>query len=111
MADPWEVLKEAGVPDGAPRPRPAGPLDEDQVRRALESLIGQLEDLEPRRLEPLLAWLQAGFHHWPTGFAELLGPGGAEIRDRLIATAGDAIEPGRYLKLRRIAIENLAAYL
>lgn len=111
MEDPWEILKNAGLPDGAARPRPQGPLDGERLRTAVADLAERREELEPRRLEPLLAWLQGGYHHWPRRFAEILGPVGACYRDRLVAAAENGVDPNRYLKLRRIAIENLSAVL
>jgi hypothetical protein len=51
------------------------------------------------------AWLGALRRHWPDAFARVLGPDG----DASIArcTSG-ALDWNRYLKLRRIATENLA---
>lgn len=107
----WEILKDAGLPDGAPRPRPQGPLDGKRLRAAVADLAERPESLSPRRLELLLAWLQGGYHHWPRRWAEILGPVGVRTRDRLAAAAEGVVDPNRYLKLRRIAIENLSAVL
>ncbi len=109
MDDPWEILKDAGLPDGAARPRPQGPLDGERLRAAVANLDEHPDTLSPRRLELLLAWLQGGYHHWPRRFAEILGPVGARYRDHLAAAAENVVDPNRYLKLRRIAIENLSA--
>jgi hypothetical protein len=111
MDDAWEILKDAGLPDGAVRSRPRGPLDGERLRAAVTELAKHPEKLPSRRLEPLLAWLQGGYHHWPRRFGEILGPVGASYRDYLVTAAEGVVDPNRYLKLRRIAIENLSAVL
>ena len=105
MADPWEILVEAGVPDGAARPPAAGELDEPAIRSAVEALGGEIAGLEPRRRELLAAWLGAFRRHWPARFAATLGEAGEALL-RALHEAG--VDPDRYLKLRRIAIANLA---
>ena len=111
MDDSWEILKAAGLPDGAARPRPRGPLDPERLRAAVEELAQRPGALPRRRLEPLLAWLQGGYHHWPRRFGEILGPLGKRYLDQLAVGAEGVVDPNRYLKLRRIAIENLSGVL
>lgn len=111
MNDPWQVLQDAGMPIGAARPKPSAPLDGEEIREALRSIVDSTIEIEPGRLEPLLAWLRGGFHHWPHRFAEVLGPDGARVRDLLWDRFGHVIDQNRYLKLRRIAIENLSGVL
>jgi hypothetical protein len=54
----------------------------------------------------LLAWLSAFEHHWPRGFSRVAGTLGRKLLDEL---SRGTVDPNRYLKLRRIACENLAA--
>ena len=99
---------EAGLPDGAARSRPAGPLDERRLRLAVEEVTDSLSSLEGRQVELLKAWLRGWRHHWPRAFSRILGEVG-ERCDRLLDTT--PVDPNRYLKLRRIAIENLSDLL
>ena len=94
-----------GLPDGAVRERPGGRVDTLGVRAAILELAG-----EPDRVpspEALLAWLRAVRHHWPQRFEEL----GGEAGTGLILALEAGADPNRTLKLRRIAIENLATLL
>lgn len=60
-----------------------------------------------RQAEALAAWIFAWHHHWPDGFRHAFGEG-----NELLAWATMQVaDTGRYLKLRRIAIENLAQVL
>lgn len=111
MDDAWEVLKQAGLPDGAARRRPQGLPPDHRVQAALGVVEMQLDTLETRYQELLHAWLQAGFHHWPSQFGQVVGQAGAECRDRLMRAAKQEMDLGRFLKLRRIAIENLSVSL
>ncbi len=108
MDDAWEVLAAAGLPEGAIRRPPQGPLDLSRVRAAVAALAPRCGEIEPWRREPLLAWLRGFQHHWPGRFAAVLGSPGEECLATLSALSGDA---NRYLKLRRIAIENLSHIL
>jgi hypothetical protein len=99
---------EAGLPDGAIRSKPAGPLAGDHIRAALANTVERLEDLEPARREVLFAWLSGWRHHWPAGFRDTLGLLGERCLTRLAETP---VDPNRYLKLRRIAVENLSGLL
>lgn len=110
MDDAWEVLKDAGLPDGAARSRPAAFPSDRRIQTALLEVELQADKLAARHRELLLAWLQAGFHHWPRRFADLVGIAGDEWRERLRTTEAE-IDRDRYLELRRIAIENLSASL
>lgn len=107
MVAQWKVLVEAGVPDGAARVASAR-LDPRDVGRAVRDLAAGPEAIEPRQVEPLLAWLRGWRRHWPASFASVLGPAGERLIACLEARAPDAT---RYLKLRRIAVENLARVL
>lgn len=99
------TLEAAGLPDGAPRPMPTR-LDFPAIRSALAAL--DVTQLDETRRVVLLAWLEAWRHHWPTRFERELGAAGESWRRTLAALPADA---NRYLKLRRIAVENLAGAL
>lgn len=95
---------DVGLPDGAVRPAPRGPFDSGRVREAVREVLAS-PDLD---VAPLLAWLRAWQHHWGGHFLRTFGAEGAGIVEGLSARLDD---PNRYLKLRRIAIENLAGML
>lgn len=97
------LLEAAGVPIGAPRPVRSIP-DPDALRATLEELSRTRIPEELK--EPLRAWLRGYRHHWPEEFVTTLGSAGAALLEVLEAEESD---PNRYLKLRRIAIANLAA--
>jgi hypothetical protein len=105
MRTAWDVLTEAGVPDGAARVPPSVGLDAAAVAAALSSVGADVDRLRPHERECLGAWLAAFRHHWPDRFTAVLGPLGDRVLDR--CTAGD-LDPNRHLKLRRIATANLA---
>lgn len=101
----WKVLVEAGVPHGAIRPPPTC-LNEAQVRTAVRKIFSQVDALERRERDALHAWLRGFKRHWQKGFERILGDDG----DRLLAKLEeDSPEDNRYLKLKRIAVENLAS--
>lgn len=111
MDSAWQTLIGAGLPLGAVRPPAKVPLnygEELAIASAVRQLEPNLAALDDTRRDCLLAWLRAFRHHWPRRFERVLGLDGS--------TAIRALEPllrdrGRYLKLRRIAVENLAAML
>jgi hypothetical protein len=105
MRTAWDVLTEAGVPDGAARVPPSVGLDAGSIATALSSVWDDAAGLRPHERECLGAWLSAFRHHWPDRFTAVLGPLGDRVLEG--CTAGD-LDPNRYLKLRRIATENLA---
>jgi hypothetical protein len=94
---------EAGLPDGAIRPPPDRPLDATRVRAAVLRIASG--PLDQRRRELLLAWLRGFRRHWPSRFAEVLGAEGEALEAELRSLP---VDENRYLKLRRIAIENLS---
>ena len=99
------ILRSAGVPIGAPRPAPQTMPDDASLRRAVSSLEARLGDDD---VIPYAAWLAAWEHHWPARFDVVFGQTGRDLARRLRSRVDD---PNRYLKLRRIAIENLAGVL
>lgn len=102
----WKQLIDLGVPDGAIRPVTAGRADSESTRELIAMAVAR--PLSPREREVLFAWLRGWKHHWPRSFSQCLGDVGESALASLEAAGIDA---GRYLKLRRIAIENLAQRL
>jgi hypothetical protein len=102
----WTVLVSAGMPDGAIRTAAGSGPDPAAVREALRTVVGRDAPLRDRDREPLLAWLRGFRQHWPSAFASTLGDVG---RDALGSLEDGPVDANRYLKLRRIAIANLAA--
>lgn len=107
MIEAWKVLRDLGLPDGAIRPLPAV---KPQLEGALAAVRQVLESAElcTRDVEILAAWLAAWRHHWPRRFDEIFG---AEGHRFVAALAVRRADDNRYLKLRRIAVENLARIL
>ncbi len=106
MSVAWEDLCDWGVPWGAIRKTPTRFFDDARVTTALTELAAtDFGELDPSMRECLLAWLRAFQHHWSDRFERTLG-----IRGLLaIGLLDDGqSDPNRYLKLRRIATENLA---
>lgn len=66
------------------------------------------EDPTGREAEALAAFLFAWHHHWPRQFGAAFGDRAGLL---LAWAAGQFSDDGRYAKLRRIAIENLAHVL
>jgi hypothetical protein len=99
--DPWETLCEAGLPLGAVRPPPIA-FDREKVAQALGRLSAT--EVEAARRDVLAAWLSAWEHHWPASFSD---EGGALLRE----LRSQPLDENRYLKLRRVAIANLAGVL
>lgn len=107
MERAWDVLMVAGLPDGPLRPLPvAMPIDD--VKRAIHELLPNAHVLSTHQRELLLAWLRAWQHHWPRRFDQVLGDDGEALIQVLRSAP---VDESRYLKLRRIAIANLANLL
>lgn len=85
-------------------PSGAAPTVEELARATLAAVAGAPP---AREAEALAAWVFAWHHHWPDGFRRAFDDGSALLA---WATANTA-DTNRYLKLRRIAIENLAQVL
>jgi hypothetical protein len=104
MRDRWQLLRDGGVPlaiaGAGARPEPP------ELARCARDVIAQ----EPggRDAEALAAWIHAWRDHWPQSFeAGFEADAGAVVAWAERA----AVDPGRHVKLRRIAIENLASLL
>lgn len=99
----WERLIEMGLPDGAPRRPDPGAWSDETARRVLTHI--DVDALPASQREPLLAWLEGYRHHWPSRWQREMRP----IGDRRIEElSSQEIDVGRYLKLRRIAVAQLA---
>lgn len=107
MDEAWKILTDAGVPEGAPRPIRAVSFEDASVREAFQNVAAGAR-LDGRQRDALWAWTCAFRSHWPSRFAAVLGDEGERALARLEAMGLDG---GRHVKLRRIAIENLAARL
>jgi len=100
VADAWQILHDAGLPMARSR---------TCVSHDAAAIAGAIREVMPaasgRDAEALAAFILAWRSHWPTSFASALG-------EAVVAWAeGHAIDRGRYIKLRRIAIANLAHVL
>ena len=106
MGSAWQILHRAGLPLFGRRTGPV-PDIADMARAVLEILDG--EQLAPGPERDALAAFLLGWHHeWPTSFA---GAFGADA-ERVAGWAAERIDDrNRYIKLRRIAIANLAHVL
>ncbi len=104
-----KVLVSAGAPlsGRSSGPAPGTPAWVDAVTE-IRRLPGDSLYPPPWYLEAIGAWILAWAHEWPTGFADAFGA------DAAVVTAwarAHILDHGRYIKLRRIAIANLATIL
>lgn len=106
MGEDWKILMAAGVPYGAPRTLAEIEFDDESVRAAFLRTAGALDTLNARQRDALLAWLCGFRRHWPSRFVSVLGEEGQRVLALLEALG---LDDNRHIKLRRIAIENLAA--
>jgi hypothetical protein len=107
LASAWSLLCAAGLPDGPLRPAPSS-LAEAQLASAVQLVGRSLAQVPEHRRDALLAWLSAFHHHWRLSFDRVLGADGASLLRELRMGCSDA---NRFIKLRRIAIENLSGVL
>jgi len=101
VSETWQILRDGGLPlaiEGSGQ-RPSQARLASAVRAAVAERPGG------RDAEALAAFIFAWQQHWPKSFRTLLS-------DELLAWAQDQLpDDNRYLKLRRIALENLADIL
>ncbi len=104
MADAWQILRDGGLPLAAPRTTHR--RSPHELARAVCEAIA--EQPRGREAEALAAFVLAWHQHWPSSFER-------ELDDAAVATVQWArqhtSDANRYLKLRRIALENLATVL
>jgi hypothetical protein len=104
MRSPWQILRDGGLPLSIERT--GAPTTVNQLAVATRAAVA--EHPSGRDGEALAAFVFAWHHHWPRVFEGMFGDAGAA----LLAWAGQQFsDEGRYLKLRRIAIENLSQVL
>lgn len=104
MDDAWQILRDGGLPLALPSSGVTRSLEE--LAAATRSAIAQRPT--GRDAEALAAFVFAWHQHWPASFARGLGADASAV---VSWAAQNAIDEGRYLKLRRIALENLARIL
>ncbi len=108
MDEAWAILERAGVPCGVLRAEKPDVTDRAGVAAATRTAVEQADRLGERERVSLLAWLAAWASSFPTSFRETFGADGPA----LLAKAAEGVEDtGRYLKLRRIAREQLLRVL
>jgi hypothetical protein len=104
MATPWQILRDGGLPLA---------IEGTTMRRSPDELAAALrvaieEAPQGREADALAAYVFAWHHHWERSFEEQLGEHAVSV----LTWAEHAIlDVNRYLKLRRIAIENLSTIL
>jgi hypothetical protein len=104
VTDAWQILRDGGLPLAAPATGVARTAAELAV--AVRTAIAATP--RGREADALAAYVRAWHQHWPTSFAAALAEHAASVLTWADAHACDA---NRYLKLRRIALENLAHVL
>lgn len=105
MEPSWEKLIPMGLPYGPARTRESLRFSGEAVRASLAAISDDFEELDAALREPLLAWLCAFRQHWRPAWESEVGLVGDRLIEELERRPYDL---NRYLKLRRIAIENLS---
>jgi hypothetical protein len=104
MSDAWQILRDGGLPLALPVSDAA--RSPEELAAATREAIAQHP--AGREAEALAAFVLAWHQHWPESFDRALGGDAGSV----VAWASrHAVDEGRYLKLRRIALENLARVL
>lgn len=100
MSDAWQILRDGGLPLA---------MAKTTRRRSTAELaeaihIAIASEPRGRECEALVAYVRAWAAHWPSSFGV--------VGDEALAWARAATaDENRYLKLRRIALENLSTIL
>jgi hypothetical protein len=104
MREVWQILRDGGLPLAIA----SSGVTRTQSELATATRAAIAEGPIGRDAEALAAYVFAWHQHWPASFASELG----DDAEAVIAWATlNAIDENRYLKLRRIALENLARIL
>src|SRR5687768_11064725 len=104
MRDAWQILRDGGLPLATPRSS-KGPSVQALAAALREAIAG---DPQGREEDALVAFVRAWEHHWPACFRSVFASDAPAISTWAEVRVSD---PNRYLKLRRIAVENLASIL
>lgn len=104
VVDPWQILRAGGVPLALPTMR--AHVQPDELAAATRAAISM--GPSGRDAEALAAWIFAWQQHWPRSFAANLGDDAPAVTEW---AAQHTVDANRYVKLRRIALENLAQRL
>ena len=104
VRDAWQILRDGGLPLATPR----SGVGTSAVELSVATRAAIASRPTGRDAEALAAWVFAWSDHWPTTFAAQFGADASSIIDWASRAAND---DGRYIKLRRLAIENLALIL
>ena len=101
MADAWQILRDAGLPLATPRTERLPSIAE--LGAAVRAAVAQ----QPtgREADALAAFVFAWRQHWPTSFEDACDDTILDWAER------NRRDPNRFLKLRRIALANLASVL
>lgn len=104
VVDAWQILRDGGLPLATA----TSGIRRSAAELAAAAVAAVASRPAGRDAEALAAWLFAWHDHWPAAFA---GRFGAEA-NAIVAWATASIrDGGRYIKLRRIALENLGTIL
>lgn len=107
MANPWNVLRRAGVPLGTCSPEPPVPAP-TAPEIAAAVLAAVASSPTGRARDALAAFVLSWRRRWPYTFLRELGTEAAGLVQWAEAATRD---PNRYLKLARIATAHLAHIL
>ena len=103
MADAWQILRDGGLPIATP----SSGTHRSARELADAVLIAIASEPTGRDAEALAAYVLAWQQHWPTSYTRELG-----ARSEVLAWARAHVhDDNRYLKLRRLALENLSRVL
>ncbi|MEO8846277.1 MAG: hypothetical protein ABI591_00220 [Kofleriaceae bacterium] len=104
MREAWQILRDGGLPLAV--------ASSGVTRTARELAVAMraaiAEEPSGRDAEALAAYVFAWHQHWPACFATELGDDAGAVIEW---ATRNAIDDNRYLKLRRIALENLSRIL
>jgi hypothetical protein len=105
VTDPWQTLRDAGLPLGSPDPSRAIP-SVDEMTVAVHASIATAPTGRAR--DALCAFVLAWWRQWPRTFTRAFGTTAPSV----VAWADAAVtDPNRYVKLSRIAMAHLARVL
>ena len=100
----WTILHGGGLPLAGRRD--GAPPSEAELARATLAVLDDVPD--ERHADALAAFLRAWLHHFPESFERAFAEQARRVESWADAHVTDR---DRYLKLRRIALENLSRVL